>query len=210
MSYLPGALQTVSFAVTVGCTSMALALEPMNTTELADITGREGINIALELRINTDENGDPITSGANYTNCGSTTNFSSTGCRLALQYANRLAGGGEWVVLKNFYGRINIPSIYLDASRTPAASTAYQDLDRFRDEDGVPLLSSPNDVPAVAFTFPRGIELELNAGLAVEFGATGYLNNTASTPYMSVKVANTNPNLPAQLTVEGTMRWYGF
>lgn len=184
----------------------AVAMEELSQDELSGVTGQEGIRLGLELRMNTDENAQPITAGTGFTNCGSATNLTSTSCRLAIQFANRV---DEWVVFKNFSAYLNAPAIYLDAARTPVAATPYEDLERFRDENGVPLLASPHDIPNIAFTFPEPIQLGITiGGISVEYGATGYLNANSNS-FMGLKIGNTDGG-PAVLNAEGTMQWYGF
>lgn len=184
----------------------AVAMEELSQDELSGVTGQEGIRLGLELRMNTDENAQPITAGTGFTNCGSATNLTSTSCRLAIQFANRV---DEWVVFKNFSAYLNAPAIYLDAARTPVAATPYEDLERFRDENGVPLLASPHDIPNIAFTFPEPIQLGITiGGISVEYGATGYLNPNSNS-FMGLKVGNTDGG-PAVLNAEGSMQWYGF
>lgn len=184
----------------------AVAMEELSQDELSGVTGQEGIRLGLELRMNTDENAQPITAGTGFTNCGSATNLTSTSCRLAIQFANRV---DEWVVFKNFSAYLNAPAIYLDAARTPVAATPYEDLERFRDENGVPLLASPHDIPNIAFTFPEPIQLGITiGGISVEYGATGYLNANSNS-FMGLKVGNTDGG-PAVLNAEGSMQWYGF
>lgn len=199
----------VLFSALLLLSAAASSMEELGVDELSAVTGQEGIRVGLELRMNTNANAQPITSGTTFANCASTTNFSSTGCRMALKFANREDGGGEWVVFKNFSAYLNAPAIYLDATRTPAAATAYEDLDRFRDENGVPLLASPHDIPNIALTFPEPIELAITiGGINIEYGATGYLNN-ANAPFMGIKVGNVDGGA-AVINAEGTMQWYGF
>lgn len=181
----------------------AYAMEPLGSDELSEVVAREGISLGLELQINADANGTPIST------CGSETDFSEIECRLALKFNNRDADGGEWLVFKNYYGLLRAPSIFLDAGRTPVSATEYEDLGRFRDENGAPLLSTPHDIPALAFTFPEPIELLLNiGGMNVEYGATAYLDNL-NNPFMGVRVGNVAGG-PAVIQAEGTMYWYGF
>ena len=196
----------------------ALALEPMADGDLSRTTGQEGIAMFAELRINADTNGNPLTGSgmlaANstaFTNCGSLTNFSSTGCRMALKFANRNDNGGEWLVLKNFYGTVKIPLMYIGSAYTPASPTPYQNLDRFKDENGVPLLASPHGIAALQIEFPQDIELwnVTIGGMSVEYGATGYLNNTNAS-FGGVKISNSVPNTPALISAQGKMTIYGF
>lgn len=194
------------------------ALEAMADRDLAQTTGQEGIAMFAELRVNADTNGNPLTGSgmlvnnpSAFTNCGSLTNFSSTGCRMALKFANRNELGGEWLVLKNFYGTIKIPLMYIGASYTPASPTIYENLDRFKDENGAPLLASPHGIAALQIEFPQDIEMwnVTIGGMGIEYGATGYLNN-AKPSFGGVKISNSTPNMPALITAQGRMSIYGF
>lgn len=203
---------------TIISASGAWALQAMPDEELGAVEGQIGIALQFELRVNADEFGQALTSpseAANpsaFTNCASLSNFSSTGCRLALQFANRtIDNGGEWLVAKNFYGRMYFPKIHLGGGRTPVAATIHEDLDRFKDDSGTPLLASPSDIPALLVEFPGGIEMwnVTIGGLSIEYGATGYLNNV-NTPFAGVKIANTAPNTPAFIDTQGTVTVFGF
>lgn len=193
------------------------ALEAMSDGELSTHSGQEGVAMFMELRLNADTNGQPLTSpsmaanSSDFANCGSLADYSSTGCRLALNFANRNDLSGEWLVLKNFYGTAKIPLMYIGATKTPAAPTAYEDLDRFKDENGVPLLASPHDSAALQVEFPEDIEIwNLTiGGLSIEYGATGYLNN-AKPSFGGLKISNSVPNTPALISAQGRMSIYGF
>ena len=211
-------------AIAASCLAMNVtALETMADAELSSATGQEGIGLQMELRINSDQYGNALTSGnpgdrgmlaanaGDFTNCGSTTNFSSIGCRMALKFANQSNGGGEWLVLKNFYGRIVMPLIYIDAGLTASAATPYVDLNRFKDKNGVPLLASPNNIPLVQISYPKEIEIwNLTiGGVSMEHGATGYLNADSST-VGGMKISNSAPNLPATINLQGSIGIFGF
>lgn len=210
-------------AVFGGVAFQAAALESMTDGDMAAATGQEGIGLQMELRINSDQFGQALTASnpgdrgmlaansADFANCGSTTNLSSTGCRLALKFANQNNGSGEWLVAKNFYGRIVMPLIYVDSGFTPASSTSYADLNRFKDKNGAPLLASPNNIPVVNVSFPKEIEVwNLTiGGLAMEHGADGYLKNDNSS-VGGIKISNSSPNLPATIGLQGSIGIYGF
>lgn len=193
------------------------ALEAMSDADLSRHTGQEGVAMFMEWRINADTDGQPLTAPtlaanpAAFANCGSLTNLSSTGCRMALNFANRNDLSGEWLVAKNFYGTIKVPLMYIGAGKTPAAPTAYEDLDRFKDENGVPLLASPHGSAALQVEFPEDIEIwNLTiGGLGIEYGATGYLNN-AKPSFGGLKISNSVPNTPALISAQGRMSIYGF
>lgn len=204
--------------------SSVQALESMADVEMAAATGQEGIGLQMELRINADQYGRALTAASvgndrpliaanstDFANCGSATNLSSTGCRFALKFANQNNGGGEWLVAKNFYGRIVMPLIYVDSGITPAAATSYVDLNRFKDKNGVPLLASPNNIPVVNVSFPKEIEIwNLTiGGLSMEHGATGYLNADSST-VGGVRISNSVPDMPATISLQGSIGIFGF
>lgn len=197
--------------------SAAMALEALPDAALSATTGQEGIGMQMELRINADDKGQPLTNpslaanASDFTNCGSLTNFSSTGCRFALKYANRNDGGGEWLVAKNYYGRIFMPLIYIDSGYTPVAASSYADLDRFKDKNGTPLLATPNNIPLVKVSYPKEIEIwNLTiGGLSMEHGATGYLN-ASNKSVGGIKISNSVPNLPATISLQGSIGIYGF
>ncbi len=212
-------LTALSMSVAVN----AVALESMSDGDMAAATGQDGIGLQLELRINSDEKGRALTASnpgdrgmlaansADFANCGSTTNFASTGCRLALKFANQNNGSGEWLVAKNFYGRIVMPLIYIDSGITPSSATSYVDLNRFKDKNGVPLLASPNNIPVVNVSFPKEIEVwNLTiGGLSMEHGATGYLNADSST-VGGLRISNSVPDLPAVIGMQGSIGIFGF
>lgn len=199
------------------CAAMMLsplqAMEEMAMEELAGITGQEGISLGLELRMNADAQGQPLNAG-----CGATigtgaplASFANNNCRIASQGgARQNFNGGEWLVAKNFFARILIPSLYIDSGRTPIAPTIYEDLDRFRDEDGTPLLTTPHDIPALKLRVPETIELSMQiGGLSIEYGPTAYLNNN-SYPFLGMKIGNSDAGLPAEVRLEGTLTVFGF
>lgn len=202
-------------------TSAVMAWEVLPDAALSETTGQEGIGLQIELRINANAAGQPLTLPADltlaanptdYANCGSLTNFSSTGCRLALQFANRLDNGGEWLVAKNFYGRILWPLMYVDSGTTPATASPYVDLDRFKDKNGTPLIASPNSIPYVSLSYPKEIEIwnMTIGGLSIEYGATGYLNNAGNKSVGGIKISNSVPGLPATVNFQGSIGIYGF
>lgn len=201
----------------------ARALESMSDGDMSAATGQEGIGLQMELRINSDQYGRALTvanpgdrgmlaaNSADFANCGSSTNFSSTGCRLALKFANQNNDGGEWLVAKNFYGRIVMPLVYVDSGFTPTNASQYVDLNRFKDKNGAPLLASPNGIPLVNVSFPKEIEVwNLTiGGLSMEHGADGYLKNDGGS-VGGIRISNSAPNLPAIISLQGSIGVFGF
>lgn len=149
----------------------ATTLHDLNDEELEAVSGREGVIVGLEMYYNAQKSatvaldGTAIggTAGAPDGNCTGTNNA----CRLALQLAGREArnldntkiGGastaqavqGEWLVIKDAYFALKMPSLYLDASlmgsgtnmalSSAAAYETFFDVGRFLNSSGTCLLT---------------------------------------------------------------------
>lgn len=206
----------------------ATAMQALDDASLEEVTGQDGIAVALELRVNADAAGNPL---ASLSNCAGVGNP----CRLALSFANR---AGEWLVIKDWYGVINIDPIYLDAGvRSDAASNpAYFDASKFADGSGNCLVTgnpgacSVADVtsgPALVLSYP-GTTLGYNPGtvtssgydsmtmsfnlgrLAVEFDGVnpGYLND-ANGSFLGATVGDLSGG-PAGAAFGGKAYVFGF
>ena len=196
---------TSLIAVAVG---HAAGMVELTNDELSGVVGQEGVAVEFELRANADAQGQPL-------NPLCATDLAQTDCRLALQFTGRES---EWVVLKGFYGSINIPALHLDSGRTPPAATEFEDLDRFRDGDGTPLLATPHDIPALEVSFPQDIEIwNLTiSGVSVEYDTgsgsgfvPGYMRNELGS-FLGLKISNSVEGQPARITAEGRATIYGF
>lgn len=187
------------------------ALEQMDDSALSAISGREGIALDLELTINADSNGNPL---SNLSYCSGVGNP----CVLGLLFANRNAGGGEWLVIKDFFGVLRFNDLQLDASRLPATSSAYANPERFEDLSGTCMIAGcdPSGGLAALFSFPEtpgfnaDVEWRWDIGRgAVQFGANGFLpsaDNNAS--FVGVRVADTVNNI-GQIDLNGSLQLYG-
>lgn len=206
----------------------AMAMSPLNDGDLSGITGREGIAIDLELRVNTDANGKPLQS-LNY--CSGNNNP----CRLAFNFLNRESGAvgqkGEWIVWKDYYGLTRINNLWIDAGQSPAVASTYQDTrteargNRFMNGSGTCLLDSSQTAatcyqgafnkPALMLQFNNGqaagLELLMNLGrVSTEYGPTGY-NNDLRPSSLGVLIGDTRGNyMPAQFKIGGRVGLYGF
>jgi hypothetical protein len=204
----------------------AFALDVMSDESLSSTTGQEGIGLLMEMRVNADDQGKPLTNpslaanNGDFANCGKLNDFSSPGCRLAISFEGRNSGGNPiWLVFKNYYGRQYFPAIYLDSGTTPASASPYADLNRFKDKNGVPLLATPNNIPYLKFSAPKDLEIwnMTVGGLAIEYGATGYLNANSKS-VGGIKISNSagvidingNSNLPATVSIKGSVGLFGF
>jgi hypothetical protein len=222
------ALLVVSLLTSAG--SVAGALESLGDEALADVSGREGIAVDMDLYLNSNpasgvSNGQPLASLANCSGIGN-------GCRIALQFNNRLNAGGEWLVLKDVYGSMLIRNLFIDGAFSQLAPSSYADSSRFLNGAGVclpnpavaagscasavldkPMLQmsfqSVNAVGGNYTTFEPDLQLHLNIGrVAVEYGATGY-NSDARGSFMGVLISDTQ-QLRARADIDGRVFLTGF
>lgn len=135
---------------------IAFAMQPIDDEQLSEILGREGVAVELELRVNTDANGNPLNS---MTNCGSGAGpFFTSECRLGLQFEGFV---NEWLVLRGVYGFMKIDRLTLDASLAGNSNSfGHFDASKFQDVNGVCLLNggctqaNVLNQPAMAVSYP--------------------------------------------------------
>lgn len=85
-------------------------LAELDSGEMATVSGRQGVAIGLDLRLNADASGVPLplcTAAATYREC-----------RVSWSFSNRGSDDVDkkWLVLKGFSGTVIIPYLRLDAS----------------------------------------------------------------------------------------------
>lgn len=218
-------------AALLACSGMALALTPLDTDELEGISGREGIALDLELRLNVTETGARSPSCSDVV--GAATNLR---CFTALQLANR--GGNaigptsafdEWLVLKGFYGSLKINTLLLDGVELPSTNTSSYVASRF--PVGYNPARNPTR-PAIQFrfagaynVFETDMEMYLDIPRAsIEYGPTGYQNDNLGsfiglrvgdkgTAFNAADTARTYEaaaGRPARFDFDGRMTVYGF
>lgn len=184
-------------------------MEPLSGEEMDLVTGQNGIAFEWDLQVNTlAGTGTPAaicTSGAD-----------KTQCRLAMKFANREEAGGEWLVWKNFSGRLYFSRFNLDAYTSPAGATAYADASRFVDGLGSPV--SPYGKPGLKVSFPESLKIyNLRiGGMAVEYG-TGLAANTGfradpldTRSFIGLAINNSVSGQPATLAMDGYISVFGF
>lgn len=204
----------------------ACALEPMDEPDLAGVTGQQGIAIGIEYGVNTDATGAPL--AALGTGC-----TVGTDCRLAWSLAGRT---DVWTVFKNSYMSLSVPALNIGVQPSMAtigSNTAYFDATRFQAADGSCLLAGGvcttaqiDSLPAILLFYPATASTSYNSAtgvstgytsvglgltigrLALEFGATAYLND-ANGSFLGLKIADNNGNF-AQMAIAGKAYVYGF
>lgn len=208
----PGAFVLVA---TLLWASFASALEPMTDDSMAEIAGQEGVQLTLRLRNNVDVNNQPI-------GCTGLLNP----CRMGIEFAGR---EGVWLMLKDYYGFLEINDVRLESAMLPGVSTGYADPDRFRSLSGACLIAgcSPNGLRAVRVFYPfsKGVgeyndfNLFVNLGrAALEFDNTatspatpGYMRDAASGSVLGFRMADSAAlNAPSRSRFDGNAYVFGF
>lgn len=198
---------------------------PESMQELPDdvlqaISGQEGVSLDIEVRLNTDSAGVPL---ASLSNCAGNNNP----CKLAIAFNNR---PDKWLMLKDYYGTLFIPKLYIDKTVNPeaAAGSPYKELARFQKSNGDCLLGAGHagncvdaDIqnqpalklysPGATGAFENDIMANLFVGrVAIETGATGY-DNDANGTFLGLQLRDTSTSAPqARIDVDGHVAMFGF
>lgn len=215
------------------CAALAhAALTVLDDGALAAVQGQTGIAVGIDFRFNTNASGNVIGTGCGLASPNFTDNVSEA-CRLAISFNNRT---NEWLVLKDYYGVLSIPEMYLDASCTSgtlaggicsggSATTHYDNPDRFEDEAGTCLLNGnaggcvsgdASNRPALLFsvagnasTFESDVLWSFNAsGVAMESGASGY-NADQYGSFLGIRLSDT-AQPQARVDIDGRIKLIGF
>lgn len=196
----------------------AASMEELSDDNLQNVVGREGISLDIEARLNTDSAGIPL---AALGNCSGNNNP----CKLALSFNNR---PDKWLMLKDYYGTLFIPKLYIDKTVAPALVTAYKELSRFQNTNGDCLLgighagnctdadiqSHPAlklSAPGALNTFESDVLTNLIVGrVAIETGPTGY-DNDANGTFLGLQLRDTSTSAPqARIDIDGHIAMFGF
>lgn len=191
-------------------------LEPLSDWEMALADAQQGVLIELNLRNNVNASNTPI---------GCTVAVGTPNpCRLGIEFG----AGDTWLMLKEFYGTLQIREIRMDAAFLPATNTAYYNPARFRDAAGNDLIAGANPAsdPAIQLTYP-GADAQntyddmrsfLNIGRTwLEFDTTvapitrGYMRDTSTNSVLGMRMADSSAlNAAAKMRFLGTGYVYGF
>lgn len=203
----------------VASVSVGYAMEPVSDEQLGEISGAEGVQLTLRLRNNVDANFAPL-------GCSGTLN----NCRMGLEFSGR---EGIWLMLKDYYGYLEINDVRLESSILPATSTSFADSTRFLSLDGTSCLIPgksvaqclPTSLRAVKVGYPNNkgpgeyndLNLLVNIGrTALEFddagsGTPGYMRDVATGSVLGFRMADsTELNAPSRSRFNGTAYVFGF
>jgi len=188
------------------------SMQALDEIEMGDVIAREGIMFDIRSRNNVDASNNPI-------GCTGILNP----CRVGLEFTAR---AGKWLMLKDYYGTLEIDSLRLDAAFLSAVSSPYFDSSRFLAADGVTCLvtlCNPSGAPGIMFTYPRNkadgvysdVTTFLNIGrVAIEFdsGLTpGYMRDENTDSFLAFRASDASAvNASMQMRFDGRAIIYGF
>lgn len=193
-------------------------LASLSETELADVTGQQGVLLNLKLRNNVDASLAPI-------GCTAVVGTPNP-CRMGLEFAART---GTWLMFKEYYGTLQLKDMRLDIGFMPSSPTVHANAARF-DANGssacnTPLLSgcSPAGRPALLLSYPGAdapatyddMLTFLNIGrvwLEFDAGTTpGHSRDTTLNSAFGVRMSDSRSlNSPAHSRFRGEAYVYGF
>jgi hypothetical protein len=195
--------------------NLAFSMEPLHDDSLSGIHGAEGVQLTLRLRNNVDSSGNPL-------GCTGLLNP----CRMGIEFAGR---EGIWLMLKDYYGVMELNDIRMEGARLPAVNTGFFEPARFRNILGECLIDNcnPRNMPAVRITYPFSREpglyndmlLLVNIGrTALEFDNTavmpivpGYMRDAAAGSVLGFRMADsTYLNAPSRARFDGEAYVFGF
>lgn len=196
-------------------TSQADGLQPLADQELASVSGQagQGVQLSLTLRNNVDADGDPM-------GCTGALNP----CRMGLEFSAR---EGIWLMLKDYYGVLQINDLRIDNALLPGSNTSYHDPDRFLSPEGDCLISGCNPAGLLSlrtyYPFHKevGVYNDLNlfthiGRVALEYDDTvnnipGYMRDVATGSVLGWRASDSQAlNAPAQMRFEGEAYVFGF
>ena len=191
-------------------------LQPLDDSEMAHIAGQagQGVQLTLMLRNNVDAAGNPIgcTSGG------------LNPCRMGLEFSAR---DGIWLMLKDYYGELQINDLRIDNATLPATNTGHYDASRFLSVEGDCLIAGCNPTGLLSlrtyYPFNKGVgiyndlNLFTNIGrVALEYDDTlnnipGYMQDAATGSVLGFRSTDSQAlNAPATMRFEGEAYVFGF
>ncbi|MCK0154865.1 hypothetical protein MWU49_14180 [Alcanivorax sp. S6407] len=192
------------------------SLQPLDDQEMAHIAGQagQGMQLTLMLRNNVDASGNPIgcTSGG------------LNPCRMGFELSAR---DGIWLMLKDYYGELQINDLRIDNATLPASNTSHYDASRFLSVEGDCLIAgcNPTGLLSLRTRYPfhkdvgiyNDLNLFTNIGrVALEYDDTvnnipGYMRDAATGSVLGFRASDSQAlNAPANMRFEGEAYVFGF
>jgi len=175
----------------------AETLRPMQDEELEAVTGKNAIQLSLKMHNNVEVQDDNHVALSHCNTAPGTYNP----CRLGMEFVDKER---NWLVMKEFYGYLNLVDIRLEGVKLPSSSTAhssYYDPDRFKREDGTCMIAGcdPRGLAAIEMTYTSAkgtgeygdMLTFLNVGrMTVEVNDPGATYSDASNPHTPDDIAD--------------------
>ena len=170
-------------------------LSPMKDEEMGAITGQNAIQLSVKLHNNVEVQDNNHVAGAHCTPDAS----GYSPCRLGMEFVDKER---NWLVMKQFYGYLNLTDIRLEGVSLPSSNTAYYDPDRFKRADGTCLIAgtcNPRALAAIEMSYPsskgsgeyQDMQTFLNIGaMVVERNNPGASYSDAANPHRPDAVAD--------------------
>lgn len=196
--------------------AQADSLTPLNDDEMAHIAGQagQGVQLTLMLRNNMDASGNPI---------GCTTGGLNP-CRMGFEFSAR---DGIWLMLKDYYGELQINDLRIDNATLPGSNTSHFDASRFQSVEGSCLITGCNPAGLLSlrtyypFHKETGVYNDLNlftnvGRVALEYDDTvnnipGYMQDAATGSVLGFRATDSQAlNAPANMRFEGEAYVFGF
>ncbi|WP_156107771.1 hypothetical protein [Alcanivorax nanhaiticus] len=163
------------------------SMRAMNDYELGEITGQTAIQLSLRLHNNIEVRDDNHVALSHCNTAPGTYNP----CRLGMEFVDKET---NWLVMKEYYGYLNLTDIRLQGVVLPGSNTLYHDEDRFKREDGSCMITNcdPSGLVAIQMDYPSGkgegeyldMRTFMNVGrMTVETNDPAATYSDASNPY---------------------------
>lgn len=212
----------VSGLLMAGMTMTAQAeMSRLSEADLAAVAGQQGMLLNLNLRNNVNASLAPI-------GCNAVV-ATPNPCRMGLEFAAR---AGTWLMLKEFYGTLQLKDLRIDIDFMPTVATSYANPARF-DAAGNPACAnpllpacSPAGRPALTLSYPGAdspgtyddMLTFLNIGRVwLEFDTAGtpvtpgYARDTSLNSAFGIRMSDSRAlNEPAHMRFLGKGYVYGF
>ena len=204
-------MRIVSLTLLAMVSAPLVAMEPLDDATLSDVRGQQGVIFDIALDNNLDTSGNPI-------NCTGSLNP----CRFGIELADQ---EGVWLMLKEFYGRMEFTGLTFELGFLPEIATGFGDADRFRDTEGNCLIQNchPRGELALKVSFPENnragvyedLRVLFNIGrVALEFdnGTTpGFDRDVAAGSFLGYRLSDSSaPNAEARARFNGNAYVFGF
>ncbi|MFZ5723593.1 MAG: hypothetical protein ACOY33_08010 [Pseudomonadota bacterium] len=133
-------------ASSAAISSANLSMTQLSDDEMSGVRGRQGVVLDLKLRNNVDAAYAPI----GCTVATGTPFGTPNPCRIGIEFAAR---AGIWLMLKEYYGYMQLKDIRLDVAFLPGTNTGFQNAARFQNAAGTSCLLAGH---ALASCWPTG------------------------------------------------------